>query len=58
MLDETYEVDHKMDLQYGGTNHVAIYSLLVQHVTEKKQCKNIYTKFRGFIILYFNINKI
>lgn len=22
MLDETYEVDHKVDLQYGGTNHV------------------------------------
>ena len=22
LLDETYEVDHKVDLQYGGTNHV------------------------------------
>ena len=22
MLDETYEVDHKVDLQFGGTNHV------------------------------------
>ena len=22
MLDATFEVDHKIDLQYGGTNHV------------------------------------
>ena len=21
-FDETFEVDHKVDLQYGGTNHV------------------------------------
>ena len=23
MLDATFEVDHKIDLQYGGTNHVS-----------------------------------
>lgn len=39
LLDETYEVDHKIDLQYGGSNHVSNLTALCPNCHRKKTMK-------------------
>ena len=40
ILDATYEVDHKVDLQYGGTNHVSNLAALCPNCHRKKTMKS------------------
>ena len=40
VLDATFEVDHKIDLQYGGSNHVSNLSALCRNCHGKKGMMN------------------
>ena len=39
-LDETFEVDHKVDLQYGGSNHVSNLAAVCRRCHAKKGMMN------------------
>ena len=40
ILDATYEVDHKLDLQYGGSNHVSNLAALCPNCHRRKTLEN------------------
>ena len=40
ILDATYEIDHKLDLQYGGSNHVSNLAALCPNCHRMKTLKN------------------
>ena len=40
ILDATYEVDHKVDLQYGGSNHVSNLAALCPNCHRRKTLEN------------------
>ena len=40
VLDATYEIDHKIELQYGGSNHVSNLAALCLNCHRKKTLQN------------------